>query len=381
MNTSDGGYEYVNARLRAMRTRLFDRFAYEQMLAAPDVQALIGRLDQTPYHDAVEQSLVTRSGLSALLAALQLDHSATLRRIAGFCGGEVAAALRILLAPYTRHTLITLTRGVKSRADPAHILAFTLAIPPFSEGALNELARRPTVRALVDLLAQWKLPTSELAQALVAGLAGDHELGPKVYDPRITRINTNKAELAGDHELGLEEAFDAAWAATTAQQAAIYKGADANLLRSHLARYLDLHNLLFALDLRGMALPHSVPWLVGNWAMNPSPALKSDVLEEVRMAADAGEMAAALAKSATGGFWRPAVVAWDGVQPLALQQAWEQTLLHWRLSLFATADPLGPGILIAYLAAKDAEIRNLRLIAEAVAGNLSREEASSRLWS
>ncbi len=348
MTGIDAGYDYVNARLRAMRSRLFDRDAYEPLLAAPDVTALVAGLEQSSYRDALESSLVTQTGLSAVLRALQIDQSATLQRIGGFCGGDTAEAFTIQLAPYARHNTVTLLRGVASRADPNRLFLALVPAPPFREGELAELARQTTVRALVDLLVQWNKPTPTLARSLAGHLTAEMEVAV------------------------IETAFDAAWAETTMAAIASLPDDEAILLRLDLARFLDLHNLLLALDLRGIRLETPAPWLRGG-------ALPVTTLDKLQNAGVPAEMVEALAGVAPAAFWLPALAAWDGNRTADLQQAWEAALARWRIGLFAAADPLGPGIFIAYLAAKEAELRNLRLIAEAVAGNLDRDDAR-RSW-
>jgi vacuolar-type H+-ATPase subunit C/Vma6 len=343
----DVGYEYVNARLRAMRSRLLQRADLEQLLASPTVEALIGQLDQGPYHDALEQSLVTASGLDAVLRAVQIGHDSALRQVVAFGGDTTAPALAVLLAPYQRHNVVALLRGVSARTRAERILPWLVALPPFTEARLVDLARQATLRNLVDLLAQWQLPTLELAGILVAALAETPEL------PQLTA------------------AFDQAWAETTTQLAAELPGQDGTLVRLDLERLLDLTNLLFTINLRQTPLATPVPWL-------PGGRLSTETLDALRTAADSTALRDVMQAAPGGEFWRPALEQWDGEHLTSLQHLWEDALVQWRTSLFVQADPLGVGPLIAYLAAKGAEARNLRLVAEAVAGNLGREDARAR---
>ena len=346
--TIDLGYEYVNARLRVMRTRLFQREEYPRLLAAADIPGLIAALDRSPYQEALRAALATHSGVLAVHRALQLDQNATLQRIAGFCGGDSARAFHLLTAPCIRHNIITLLRGVAAHAPATDILPLLTIFPPFSEGVLDELARQPTVRRLIHLLDQWALPTPELARTLITALN-------QSADARF-----------------LERRFHHAWAEAVMREAEALSGECATLLQRNLRLSLDMHNLLLALDFQGIPLDAPPDYL-------PNGQLDISVLEAFRTAPDLGEMTAALASEPAGALWLPALNAWDGQDRVALQLAWEQTLLHWRVSLFYTADPLGPGILIAYLAAKEAELRNLRLIAEAAAEHIPRDVAEAHL--
>jgi vacuolar-type H+-ATPase subunit C/Vma6 len=99
------------------------------------------------------------------------------------------------------------------------------------------------------------------------------------------------------------------------------------------------------------------------------------VLETMRNASDIEAMDSALAAAHGGEFWRAGLQQWDGERPTASQRLWELAQLRWRLGLFANADPLGVGVLIAFVAARSAELRNLRLIAESVGGSVERDDA------
>lgn len=343
----DAGYDYVNARLRAMRSRLMDRPTLEHLLALPSLEALIGELGQTPYQSGLEQALITARGLNAVLRAVHLYRSEMLRRIAGFGGMTIGPALDVLLASAHRETITALLRGVSARSRPDQILPWLTDVPPFNAGKLAELARQDSLRALIDLLVQWRLPSAELAGCLQAALASD-------LDP---------AQLV--------RTFDQDWAAATSRQAAALAGADGDLVRRDLAQLLDLDNLLMALNLREIELARPPAWL-------PGGRLSTSTLEAVRRATNSQAMDEALAAAAYGEFWRPALAQWDGRYPTALQELWERTRFSWRAALSAQTDPLGVGVLIAFLAALDAEVRNLRLVAQAVAGNLERSEARTR---
>lgn len=341
-------FAYINARLRARKRQFLTVTDYERLLLVPDIEALIGALGRLPYRRALEQALSTHSGLAAVLRALQVDFGATLQQLQAFCAGKAAPLFALLIRPYWRHNVLTLLRGVAARRDPAQVTPLLIAVAPFNEGILLELARQPSLRRLVDLLAQRHLPEVDLAQALVAALARSDELR------------------------SLELAFDRAWAGQTSAQAAALRGPHAPLLQLWWTRQIDLHNLLVALALREAAQVLPETWL-------PGGQIEAATLEAVRTAGEAGRLVEILESAPGGAFWAAAVRAWDGAHPAELQRLWEQALARWQVGLFRTADPLGIGILMAYLAAKEVEIRNLRLIAQAVAGNLNREEARGKM--
>ncbi|HEY79961.1 MAG TPA: hypothetical protein EYP25_01975 [Anaerolineae bacterium] len=342
----DLGYDYINARLRVMRSRLLTRGDLGRLLSSPNIPALVGALVQTPYREALKRAMVTHSGVLAVHRALQLNQNATLQRIASFCSGETARIFQLLMATHIRHNVITLLRGANARIPATELLPLLVIVPPFTEGVLNELAHKTTVRGLVQLLDQWRLPTPDLARALTDALRQSTDL------------------------IFLERRFNRAWAEAAWAAADSIRGDEGDLLRLNLRRDLDLRNLLLALDFHSIALEEPPDYL-------PGGLLIPDLLEAFRAAADPAEMSQVLAREPAAAFWLPALTKWDKLNPANLQLAWETELICWRQRLFYITDPLGPGILIAYLSAKAAELRNLRLITEAVAEHLSREDAEA----
>jgi vacuolar-type H+-ATPase subunit C/Vma6 len=70
--------------------------------------------------------------------------------------------------------------------------------------------------------------------------------------------------------------------------------------------------------------------------------------------------------------WRPALERWSESGNLAtLGDELDEMLTRTAVGMFATADPLGPGVPLAYVWAKENEIANLRTIGAALAAGVA----------
>jgi V/A-type H+-transporting ATPase subunit C len=154
------GRDYANARVRAMQGRLLGRQGILELLARPDLAARLGYLKETDYGEAVATYLARE--LDALRGAeqgLRMRLVDDLLRIDRFLGGERAAALLgAILAFEDGWSLKTILRGITRGEPPERILLLLAPTPGLDDGALRELAGQREVKTVLDLLATWRSP-------------------------------------------------------------------------------------------------------------------------------------------------------------------------------------------------------------------------------
>lgn len=155
------GYDYGNARLRAMKSRLLSRPEVEALAQLGSVQALINALIKTVYRKAVEATLVRASGLDCIAKALNRDLVETLGNVHRFYGGRAGEMVAISLRAYDVHNLKTILRGLSKHATPDEITAGLLPVAELTPALLTRLARSPEPRAAIDLLASMRLPMAQ----------------------------------------------------------------------------------------------------------------------------------------------------------------------------------------------------------------------------
>jgi V/A-type H+/Na+-transporting ATPase subunit C len=349
---------------------LFDQRLYSELLAKANLDDLLASLAQSSYGDAFRAALSRHAGWDALRDGLRRDLAWALLKVRAMTtdepDSEPAQLVSTLLMRWDRRNLLTVLRmqGLGPETAPAS----DLLIPAgdLDEVTLDELGRQPTLRDAVDLAGAWGLPYS-------AALRGAW--------PRLVETGNLAA---------LESAVDLRYARLVAERLdALSASVSVSLVRRVFGWEFDVVNLLNALRLRSVRQLVDFPGLASPvWYMPPPQAtgggyedlgstLSEDVLMAVMAAPEASQAHAILADAPGAAPWSPALAEWVNHGSLTiLQKALERHLAEMVIAFFRR-DPLTVAPIIAYLWAKENEVRNLRLIGVAVAYDLPREMAAA----
>jgi V/A-type H+/Na+-transporting ATPase subunit C len=344
-----GDYGYANARLRAMKGRLFDRGTLAELAGLGRVEDVIAHLGRSPYAPEIDAALARYAGLRAALEGCRLHLAHTYRAIRRFFDEEGARLVRTLLARWDLFNLKTVLRGRQADAAPEDILAALVPAGDLDEVALRSLVNATDARAAADLLRAFN---PEYAAA--------------------TREALTAWQRAGDWA-AFEGTLDALF--YRRMLATLRPGAkNDELVREYLAREIDAANLLTALRLRraggasdddaalaarfldGGRLPR--PWLVAVARLAPG--------DPILAAPNAPELVKVLQGAADSGAG-------------TIQDALDRDLARFGIAFF-NRDPLSIATAIGYITAKRVEVANVRLIAQGVALGLDRGAIEARLW-
>jgi V/A-type H+/Na+-transporting ATPase subunit C len=150
---------YTNARIRGMKSRLLDHHALDTLILQPDLESLLGELENTPYRDDIVTARGKYSGLACVEHALRDNFTRTFRKILGFVRQEEAEQyITIFLRRWDVQNIKTILRGKNIHVTNEEILDCIVPAGALDEATLTELVRQPDVRAVVDLLATWRIP-------------------------------------------------------------------------------------------------------------------------------------------------------------------------------------------------------------------------------
>ncbi len=332
-------FDYGNARLRAMRSRLLSRQTVEGLADVGSVQGLITALTHTAYRDAVQAALVRLADMECLAEALRNDLIATVGKARSFFSGSAGELATLVLRRYELHNIKTVLRGLVRQAPADEILASTLPIGELRPVDLAELARAANMRAAIDLIATWRLP---LAQPLL-------EL---------------RATKPGAELLEMEVALDH-WHFRTALETA---GRVDSVLGEALAREADAANIMTALTLIGVSDAATIlrerfgsgdttPLFVGPGHVPVA------LLAETTRQESVSQAISLLAQTPYGATLAGAMDAYATSARLSVfERALTQRRLQYVAGLMAH-DPLGIGVLLGYVALKANEVANIRAVA------------------
>jgi V/A-type H+-transporting ATPase subunit C len=351
-------FDYGNARLRAMKSRLLSLHDLEALAEVDSLRGLIAALTKTPYRKPVEAALSRSSGISCISNALGDDIINTLGSIRDYYEDEAHDMVMIVLRRYDLHNLKTILRGLSQRIAPSEILSTLLPVGELKQDLLAELARAPDPRSAIDLLASMN---SIFAQPLL-NLRSEHP----------------GADIS-HMELVLEQ-----WGFSQAKNLLESELHNGSVLCSALDLDADLSNLLTAL--RFAQTPEERK-LLREWLgkddllpllLGPG-TLQFDLLAQAGMQDTLDAAVEIFAGTAYIDALRAGLEAYAGSNRLSdLERQLRIYRLGW-MSKKIMNDPLGIGMVLGYTALKTSEVGNLRWIANGINLGLSAQSIRTNL--
>jgi V/A-type H+-transporting ATPase subunit C len=344
------GYEYGNARLRAMKSRLLSRRELEALVETGSIQGLIAALTDTAYRRSIDVALTRTSGLACIIEALHWDTIHTLGKIRAFYSGQASKMVAVVLRTYDLHNLKAILRGLAKNVAPDEIRSALVPIGELRSDILAELARASDPRAAIDLMASMGLA---FAQPLLK-----------------LRVDQPGAGIPA-MELALER-----WLFREALQYLQHECRDGEPLPSAIQLEADLVNLLTVL--RFVQSPEERK-VLRDWLHTEDLDLLfvgpgKLPFELLDLAGNRDTIDAAV-ETFAGTPYEPALRV--GLQAYAhspflseFEKQFKRFRLVW-MSRQIARDPLGIGVLLGYSALKINEVCNIRWIAQGFSLGLS----------
>lgn len=336
------GFDYGNARLRAMKARLLGRQAIESMAGAGNLQHLINVLVETPYRPALESALVRTSGREAIMTALHEDLVHTLNKLENFFSGRTWEFVSLALRSYDVHNIKAILRGLDKGVPGDQIARALLPVGQLRPAILDELANSDSPRDAIDRMGTMRLP---LARPLL-DLRGERP-GAEVFAM----------------EVALEQ-----WHHQDARRRLQNAPREFKYLVEALNVEADITNILTALRLamapqgRAMAQEMMNAQAVSSLMIGPGK-LSLDKLDSAAAQEDLGPAVELLASAP---YDEALQTGFERLERTGRLSEIENELMRFRLSWrskLVLKDPLGVGVILAYLALKINEVHNLRKIA------------------
>ncbi len=342
IGTRRADFDYGNTRLRARRGELLDDAAYEGLLGK-DLDGLLDMLADTPYAPRGEPA--GRIGkLGRLHLAIRTRQAGSLEQMRSFYSGPARDLVDVLLSRFDLQNVISVLRArARPQTSVDDALAALVPVGWLVEPVAGEIVHPQELAGVVNVLAA-RMPDREKANVLRQAF-GEYE--------RTGDLAAMERHVVADH------------VARLAGRLASAGKAGAALLR-FARREVDERNLLVALRLRAAiasGAQGTVP--VADVAL-AGGSVPPAVLAAVASAETPATVVATVGRLA-GGIWAAALERWAATGDLhALQRTLERAATADAMALFLTGDPLGIDIPLAFTTAVQVEVRNLRLLGEAV---------------
>ena len=338
-------YDYGNARLHAMKSRLLTSSELDTLANAGSLQGLISALTKTAYQKSVESALTRTAGMDCIEDALRNNLESTVGKIRSFYTGGAREMAAIVLRAYDIHNLKAILRGLSKNVPAGEILKSLLPVGELKYNLLRELARLRNPREAID--------------ALVS-------MGQPIAWPLITlRTERPGAELF-ELELVLEQ-----WHYQEARRSLRTENRLDGSLAHAMALEADLSNVLTALRFarepseRELLHDYFGDEQVNCLFIGPG-RIAFDVLTDACHRDNVAAAIEALADTALEPALQAGLKHYEGSQRLS---DIEKQLRRYRLKWMATQmveDPLGIGMVLGYITIKTNEVGNIRWIAHGI---------------
>lgn len=334
MPTDGRDYGYSNARLKGMKSHLLPMKVLEDLLHEPQVSGIMNRLANTPYRLQIEQASLKGDDASAVDEALRLNLAADYRKVLGFLNEEAYELALTVLGRFDVMNIKTVLRGKHVQIPPDEVISNFIPAGRLTDVELQELVRQPDIRACIDLLATWEVP---YARTLMQEMR-----------------NYVESEDLSYLELAIDKHYFA-----DAEAATQRRGANAELARRMVQTQIDVVNLLTILRMLKADLEATESermYIAGGGQIG------HDMFVRLSQMSDIDELLDQLRGTGYGRILEEALVPYLEQGSLSvLERALEQMLMKRTVGL-SHKDPLGLGVVLAYVFLKQNEVTNLRII-------------------
>jgi len=323
-----GDFSYINARVKVMKSQLLPQARVLEFLQAPDLDAVIQALVDTPYNMELQEALSRFAGIRAVDEALAQNFYHATQRILSFADGSARKQIEIVLLRYDLQNIRAIIRGKHTGKTEDEIVATLYPGGLLSEVKLRELAQQPDLRAIADTLVTWMHP---LGRALREGVEAGQRAGglldvEMALNRAYAQYGLRVADGEGDADASFRRFLEAEVTATNVKTALKLRRIP-DLAREDRARFFIRGGSLSAERFLALADPQSSLTDIASIPLFGAELTGTESLLEMERTIDRA-------------FQRMAAKMYLG-------------------------DPLGLDVVIGYLARKGAEVSNLRVIAHA----------------
>lgn len=332
-------YGYGNARVRGMRSRLLTPRFFDELMGTSELTRIIQMLIDTEYGPDVETAIIQGRTPAAMDEAFRANMVATFQKVMGFLNAEAYNLVGTLLGRWDLFNIKSIVRGKHMHLVPEEIEDGLYAVGSLSPVELHLLVGLEDIRAVVDTLVTWGSP---YAVPLRENLPSYLETG-----------NLATLELALDRYY-----FD--WASSR------LRGRRANtvLARRILGLQADSVNLLTVFRLLKSDIGTMDPKM---FFLSGGQYIGEALFDQMAAMSDVDEVLDTLKKTPYARQLESVVTNYVEESSISVfERALEDFVMRKALDA-GRGDPLGVGITIGYLWAKQNEVTNLRIIVKGTA--------------
>jgi V/A-type H+-transporting ATPase subunit C len=327
-------YGYGNARTRGMKSNLLGAPFFEELMGVSELGKMIGLLSGTGYGPDIDAQLIRGASTAVIDDALKDNMVRTFDKVMGFVNDEARLLSKTLLGRWDLFNIKTIIRGKHMKLKAEAIVDSLLPVGEMTQVELKELAGLQDVLAVTDTLWTW-------------GVAYSIPLRESVQ------------EYLQENDLSvLELALDRYYSQWAAKRVSSYRS-NYKLARLILGLQVDSTNLVTTFRL---LKADTTDMEVARFFLPGGVHVTEELFLRLTTLSDVDEVIDALKGTPYSQQLEKVLVAYlDANSISVLERALEDYVMRKALGS-GFGDPLGFGVMVSYLYAKQNEVTNLRII-------------------
>lgn len=327
-------YGYGNARTRGMKSHLLGPAFFEELMGVTELARMIQLLSETEYGPDIDAELIHGASTAVIDEALKDNMVRTFDKVMGFINDEARLLSRTLLGRWDLFNLKTIIRGKHMKLSTEAIIDSLMPVGEMTQVELKELAGLEDILAVTDTLWTWGVAYSIPLRESVQEYLKDQDL--------------SVLELALDRYYSL-------WAAKRVTS----RRANYKLARHILGLQVDSTNLVTAFRL---LKADTTDMEVERFFLPGGVHVNEELFLTLASLSDVDEVIDALRGTPYSSQLEKVLVAYLDANSIAvLERSLEDYVMRKALGS-GFGDPLGFGVMVSYLYAKQNEVTNLRII-------------------
>lgn len=326
-----GTYPYAATRVKVMKTALIKRDEYSKLMKM-HVSEISQFLQQNGYKDEINSLATKYSGVELIELAVNMSSANAYKKIMRISRGGLRDIVRIFLKRFDAYNVKSIMRGKVAGTSYDEIMATLIPAGDLDSAKLSELAKKESVQQVISAL----FPSKELKEAVL-----DFERSGSIA--------------------AIENAIDRQYYAELYSAAGLLPRAG-GFLRELMKAEIDSGNIRMLLRMKKSGMDAGEIKKSLNFA---GLKLSRKTLEELAGSKDMNDLILRLAKTHYGKIISEGVQKFEKEGTLSVIETELTKNLLKKGTLFLHQSPLSIGPIIGFSIAKEAEVRNLKMIAHA----------------
>lgn len=326
---------YLNARIKAWKGECLTQAAYDKLIGAEGIQALLYCLKDTVYARDIEAASARYKNETDIAeGAFRVNLARAFRQLWDYSPEDARILLRAVFSIWEAYDLKAIARARANGISPDDSISVLIPAGEMDESALKELNLQKDIQEAAKLLHTWRSPYATPLKDAIEQYLRERDL--------------IIIELALDR-------FVHKYCLSAAEGNELNK----KIIKRFIIQRIDSINISTLLKLAGEGLS---PARAAGYFLEGGERINKDGFLQLSAGKDKKTVLQGLADSVKDSIWKKAIGAADHDEAFFLEEQLEE-LTRKEMCRLAVIEPLSIALAVCFVYKKIREIKNLRIIA------------------